>query len=288
MDYALHIGTLVAIYIILGLTLNLIVGYTGLLSLCHAAFFGIGAYATAIATTTFGLNFFVSLLIGMVVATPISLLIGVLLSRLRDEYYALATFGCNTILFSIFLGWHELTGGALGITGIAAPELFGFEFDSNATFFALALFFVVLVYGISLLVTRSQFGRVLQAIRDDEQVAQMLGYRTHYYKLAIFSVTAGLAALAGSLFASYVSYIEPTQFNIMESIFILAIIILGGLANIRGTLLGAIVLVVTPELLRFIGFSTESAGHVRLLIFGVSLVALMLYRPQGLIGRYQL
>jgi branched-chain amino acid transport system permease protein len=288
MDYLFHIGIVVAIYVILGLTLNLVVGYTGLLSLSHASFFGIGAYVTAIATTQYGMNFFVSLPIGIVIAGLTGLLIAALLSRLRDEQYALASFGCNTIIFSIFLGWPALTGGPLGITGISKPELFGFIFDSKVSFFILCAAIAVVVYGIVFLISRSSFGRTLQAIRDDEHVARLLGHNTPLHTLVIFSLTAGIAAVAGSLFASYVSYIEPGQFDIMESIFILAIVILGGMANICGTVLGALLLVVLPELIRFIGFSAESGGHLRLLIFGLSLVVLMLFRPQGLIGRYRL
>ncbi|MDP2587778.1 MAG: branched-chain amino acid ABC transporter permease [bacterium] len=288
MEYVLHILVLIAIYVILGLTLNLLAGYTGLVSLAHAAFFGTGAYVTAILSTRFDLNVLLTMPIGVVVAAVLALGVGVLLQRLRDEYYALATFGINTIFFSIFLGGGRFTKGPLGIAGIAAPHFGGQNLDSPLAFAGLAIVLAALVYVITWWVGGSAFGRTLQAIRDDEVAAEVLGYKTRASKLIVFTISAGLASVAGGLYASYVSYIEPASFDIIESIYIMTIVILGGLARLPGTLVGAVILVVLPELLRFVGLPSEIAGHARILIFGILLVALMLYRPQGLLGRYRL
>ncbi|MFH1402371.1 MAG: branched-chain amino acid ABC transporter permease [Patescibacteria group bacterium] len=288
MEYLIHLGILFAIYAILGISLDLVVGYTGLLSVTHAAFYGIGAYATAILLTGFGVNFFLSVVLGVVFASFVALLMGLVLSKFKGDYYALASFGFNIIVFSIFLNWQELTRGPLGIPGIAKPSLFGFEFSSNFSFLILALAFLLGIFLVARFVVNSSFGRVLKAIREDEEVIQVFGYRTLYYKLTIFVISAGMAGIAGALYASYISFVDPSSFALMESIFILAIIILGGLANLRGAVLGALFLILLPEALRFVGLPSDIAAQMRQVIYGLILVGLMLYRPQGLTGKYKL
>ena len=288
MEYLIHLAILVGIYSILGISLNLVVGFTGLLSVTQAAFYGLGAYATAILLTSFGINFFLATLIGIVLTGVISLLVGLVLSRFRGDYYALGSFGFNIILYSIFLNWQSLTRGPLGIPGIARPTLFGFSFSSNLSFLVLTIVLAALVYLFSRFLTTSSFGRVLKAIREDEPALAVFGYRTIYFKLAIFVIGAMLAALAGSLFASYITFIDPSSFVLFESIFILAIIILGGLANLRGSILGALFLILLPEALRFVGFPSDIAAQMRQVVYGLILILLMLYRPQGLVGEYKL
>jgi len=292
MQYLIHLAILFAIYGILGLSLNLVVGYTGLLSVTHAAFYGIGAYATAILLTSYGVNFFVSVLAAMIVSAIVALLIGLILSKFDDDYYALASFGFNIIIFSVFLNWQELTRGPLGIPGIGKPsfEIFNFQFliSNNLEFLILALLFLGLIYFISRFIVNSSFGRILKTIREDEKAIQIFGYNTLYYKLAIFVISAAMAGVAGSLFASYITFIDPSSFWLMESIFILAIVILGGLSNLKGSLLGALFLILLPEALRFVGMPNDIAAQMRQVIYGVILILLMLYRPQGLAGEYKL
>jgi branched-chain amino acid transport system permease protein len=287
MAYINHLAILFSIYAILGASLNLIVGYTGLLSVTHAAFYGIGAYVTAILLTTIGMNFFLSLIIGVLITALISFLVGIVLSKFRDDYYALGSLGFNVIVFSVLLNWQGLTRGPLGIPGISKPSLFGYNITSGLPFLILSLVLLALVYAASRFITRSSFGRVLKAIREDEEAIKVFGYNTLYYKLAIFVIGAGMAAIAGSLIASYISFIDPISFTLAESIFILAIIILGGLSNLRGSIFGALFLVLLPELLRFVGMPGDIAAQMRELIYGLILVFLMLYRPQGLLGEYK-
>jgi len=292
MQYLIHLAILSAIYGILGLSLNLVVGYTGLLSVTHAAFYGIGAYATAILFTSFGVNFFISVIVAIIISAIIALLIGLILSKFDDDYYALASFGFNIIIFSVFVNWLELKRGQLGIPGIGKPsfEIFNFQFliSNNLEFLILALLFLIIIYFASRFIVNSSFGRILKAIREDEKAIQIFGYNTLYYKLAIFVISAAMAGVAGSLFASYITFIDPSSFWLMESIFILAIVILGGLANLRGSVLGALFLILLPEALRFVGIPNDIAAQMRQVIYGVILILLMLYRPQGLIGEYKL
>jgi len=288
MEYLIHLTILVVIYAMLGISLNLVVGYTGLVSLAQAAFFGLGAYTTAIFLTQTGFGFWVSLVLGVGLSFLISFLIGFVLSKFKEDYYTLGSLGFTVIVFSIFLNWQSLTRGPLGIPGISRPELLAINFSNNFNFLILASLFLILIYFLSKFIVNSSFGRVLKAIREDESVLQVFGYQTLYFKLAIFVISAGMAALAGSFFASYLKFIDPASFTFNESVFILAIIILGGLANLRGSILGALFLVLLPEILRFVGFPIDIAAQMRQVVYGIILILLMLYRPQGLMGEYTL
>jgi len=288
MEYLIHIAILVSIYAILGLSLNLVVGFTGLLSITQAAFYGIGAYVTAILLTSTGMNFFLAMLIGMLITSILALAIGFVLSRFKDDYYALGSLGFNVIIYGIFLNWYGLTRGPLGIPGIPRPSLFGFTFSENAWFLLLSVICAAIIYFLCQFIVKSSFGRVLKAIREDDVAIAVFGYRTLWYKLAIFVISAAMAAMAGSLFASYITFIDPSSFVLTESIFILAIIILGGLANNRGAIVGAACLILLPEILRFVGFPDDVAAQLRQFSYGIILIILMLYRPQGLVGEYRL
>lgn len=288
MEYLIHLSILIGIYAILAVSLNLVVGYTGLLSITHAAFFGVGAYVTALLMVNTDMNFFVALLAAVAGAACVGAAVGIVLSRFKGDYYALVSFGFNVIVFSIFLNWQSVTRGPLGIPGIPRPSLFGYSLSSNSEFLVLVFALVGVVYALSWLIARSSFGRVLKAIREDEDALRVFGYRTHHYKLTIFVVAASLAAVAGALFAVYITFIDPSTFTLTESIFILALIIFGGLGSIEGSLVGAVALVLLPEALRFVGFPGEVAAQMRQAVYGMLLILFMLYRPQGLMGEYKL
>ena len=266
----------------------MVMGYSGQFSLAHAAFYGIGAYTTAILTTQYNWNFFLAMVFGVFSAFLSSALIGVILSKFKGDYYTLGSLGFNVIIFATMLNWQSLTRGPLGIPGIPRPELFGIDFSINFNFLMLTAVSLLFVYLISQYTADSSFGRALKAIREDEQAISVFGYNTHHFKLAIFVIGAGLAAIAGSLFAAYITFIDPTTFHVNESVFLWSIIILGGLGNLRGSLLGALFLILLPEILRFVGFPNEIAAQTRFGIYGLLLVIFMLYKPQGLLGEYKL
>lgn len=288
MEYLIHLAILSSIFAILAISLDLVLGYTGLLSVTHAAFYGIGAYVTALLLKGAGLNFFVALAASILFTMLAAFLIGIVLSKFKTDYYALASLGFNVIVFSIFLNWQSVTRGPLGIPGISRPEVFGFSFSENIIFLLLALVLLALIYQSSQFIVRSSFGRALTAIREDEEALSVFGYYTPSYKLIVFTISAGMAAIGGALFATYITFIDPSSFTINESIFILAIVILGGAGSIRGPLLGAVILILLPEALRFVGFPSDIAAQMRQVIYGLILVGLMLYRPQGILGTYRL
>jgi branched-chain amino acid transport system permease protein len=235
---------------------------------------------------TLGFSFLASVGLGMLVTLACALVVGFVLSRVKGDYYALGSFGFNVIVYSLLLNWETLTKGPLGIFGIPRPEIFGYTFSSNLSFLALTIFVGGLVVALAYYITRSSFGRVLRAIRDDEEILLPFGYVSSRFKLVIFSIAALIASVCGSLYATYISFIDPSSFTLNESIFILTIIILGGLASIRGSVIGAFVLILLPEALRFIGLPNEVAAQLRVVIYGAALVYLMYARPSGLYGKY--
>ena len=299
--FAVRVIQLSAIFAILAVSLNLVIGYTGLLSLAHVGFFGIGAYSVAILTTHpayeqvpghiryFDWPFFAALPVGMVVAGVVALFVGGVLSRFRDDIFVLVTFGLAVIAHRVFLFWLPVTRGAFGIHAIEKPSIFGFVFDGKTEFMLLTLGFLALVVFVSWLVVSSSFGRVLMAIREDEGAIEVFGYKARNYKLTIWVISAMMAAVAGGLSASEQTYIDPQSFVLLESIFLVCIVILGGLASLVGSLLGALVFVLLMEGMRFIDFIPDAlVGQGRLAILGILIVLLMVFRPQGLVGRYKL
>ena len=286
MEYIIHLIIICSLYVSLAISLNLLIGYTGILSVSHAAFYGIGAYGTAILMKTLGVPFFYSVIIAMLITLIISILVGYVLSKVDSDYYALGSFGFNIIVYSLFLNWSSLTGGPLGIFAIPRPSLFGHVITSNTAFLVLTLTTACIVILLSLLITRSHFGRVLRAIRDDEAILAQFHYKSHHYKLLVFAFGACIASVIGSLYATYISFIDPSSFTINESIYILTIVILGGLASLRGSIVGAVVLTLLPELLRFVGLPTEIAAQTRVILYGAALIYLMYARPSGLFGKY--
>ncbi len=288
MDYFLHILILINIYIILAISLDLIAGYTGLLSIAHAAFYGIGAYATALLSIHFQTNFLFNMLFGIVGAGVLGVIIAFPSLRIHDDYFVIATFGFQMIVYSVLNNWVEFTRGPLGIPGIPLASLFGFVFDNHWKFLILSSVFSALAYLLVRKLVSSPYGRVLKAIREDEVFAESLGKNVESYKIQVFVIGGALASVAGNLYAHYITFIDPTSFTILESILVISMVIIGGAGSLRGPIIGAVVLVVLPEALRFVGLPSSVAANLRQIFYGSLLVLMMLYRPQGLIGEYNL
>lgn len=285
MDYVFHLVVLVGIYVMLAASLDLVAGHTGILSLAHAAFFGVGAYCSAILTMNYGVPTVLGVLAGMVLSALISFVVSLPSMRLREDYFVLATFGFQLITFDVLNNWQSLTGGPFGIVGIPEFSLLGYRVESRLGFAALTSLLAAAVIIVLDRVVRSPFGRVLHAIREDEVFAESLGKNTFSFKTQIFGLSASVAALAGSLYAHYITFIDPTSFTVMESILIVSMVIIGGAGSRWGPVAGATVLVLLPEALRFIGLPATAAAHVRQILYGSLLVVVLMVRPQGLAGR---
>lgn len=288
MEYLINLAILFCIYGMLALSLNLVVGMTGLLSLAQAAFYGIGAYACAIGMTSLGLGFFTTILLGILVNGVLAFIVGKILSRFQGDYYAIVSAGLSIIVFSVLLNWKDLTNGPLGIFGISKPAVFGYQLNSNFAYLLLCLLAVALSYWFYSWVDRSSFGRTLKAIREDEQLARSMGYNTKHFKSIIFVVSAAMSGIAGAMFASYIAFIDPSTFQLKEGIFLFTIIIVGGLSSAWGSIIGALILISLPEVLRFIGLPYETAAQMQQIIYGGMLVLMMVLKPQGLFGKYKM
>lgn len=277
---------LVVIYTILAISLDLVAGQLGILSVAQAAFYGLGAYTSALLAVRLGAGFLVGIVAGAAVAAAISLVVSLPSLRLHDDYFVIATFGFQVILFSVFNNWMSLTNGPLGIPAIPQPTILAWRIHSHWEFFFLVVVFGALAYAVVWRIATSPFGRVLRAIRENEVFARSCGKNTLRFKIVTFGVSGALAASAGSLYAHYVTYIDPTSFTVMESILVISMVIIGGAGSPWGPLIGAGVLVTLPEALRFIGLPNSVAANLRQILYGSLLVTMMVFRPRGLVGRY--
>jgi branched-chain amino acid transport system permease protein len=289
MNYIIHIIIMINIYIILTVSTNMLVGMTNLLSMGQAAFYGIGAYLTVLCLMILNLPLILTIIIVIAGTALFSLLIALPSLRLRGDYFVLATLGFQIIVYSILYNWVSLTRGPYGIAGIPAPKLFGFiEISGIYPFFILSSILAMTVIFVFYKLIHSPFGRVLKGIRDDEIAVSSVGRNVINFKIWAFVISSGFIGIAGFIYASYISYIDPTSFNLDEAIFILAAVLIGGTGNIRGPVIGAVFVMVVPELLRFVGMPDSIAANMRQIIYGLTLIILMRYRPQGLLGEYKI
>lgn len=275
-DYYIDIAILAGIYIILALGLNVVIGFSGLLNLGFAAFYAIGAYTCALLTTKAGFGFWSSLPLSVFTATVSGLILAFPALRLRGDYLAIVTLGFGEIVRLTLNNWDSLTGGPNGISGIPLPFVFGLELSGPSHYYYLVLFFVLFAIFIVRRVYYSRTGRAWLALREDEVAAEAMGINTTRYKFLAFSFGAFWAGLAGALFAGKMRFISPESFTFMESVLIACMVILGGIGSIPGVILGALILVILPEVLR-------EFQLYRMLALGIGLVLMMVFRPGGLV-----
>jgi branched-chain amino acid transport system permease protein len=266
-------------------SLTLTAGYSGLISLAHAGFYGIGAYTSAILSVNYGLPFLITLPLAILLSGLLAVLVSVIALRTVDDYFIIITLGIQVVVFSIMNNWTNLTNGPYGITGIPSISLFGYAFNSKISFLILTLILTALVFYLLRNITKSPFGRILIALSEDEIFTKSLGKKVYTAKVASFTIGAMFAAIPGVLYAHYVSYIDPTSFTVNESIFILSIVIIGGMRNLWGSVIAAAVLVILPEALRFVGMPGNIAANMRQIIYGLALVIMMFKYSKGFISK---
>jgi branched-chain amino acid transport system permease protein len=280
MSYLIHLGTTVNLFILLALSLDLLVGYAGLLSLAHAAFFGIGAYASAILTKQ-GWPLLAAQGAGVALAAIISALIAVPSFRVRGIYLLIVTIAVQVLFTVVTQNWTSLTGGDAGIAGIPAYSLFGSALR-GFTFLLFCTACTVAVFFLCRRLVRSPFGLLLRAVRDDEIACAALGKNVAAAKIGVFAFSGAIAAFAGSLYAHYVSYVDPRSFDIGVSILVLLMVMAGGAGTLIGPLLGAVLLTLMPEALKFLPLPPGAAAASRQLLYGLMLILVVYFRPQGL------
>lgn len=278
-SYGIYLLSYWLVYIIATLGLNLIVGYAGLKALGHAAFFGIGAYTSAILMQA-GVDFWLALPAAAVLCFVLGLLVGFPALRVQMHYLAFATLGLNEIVTLILKNEEWLTGGTFGISGIARPTLFGYSFNGSIPYYYFVLFFAVAAFLLLWGIVHSPWGKAFTALRDNPIRAESLGVNIQRYTLLAFAIGGVYAGVAGVLFGSLVQFIDPAPFDVQISILMFLMVILGGPGYMLGPILGAGIGVFAPEWLRF----TEGWY---LLLFGAVIVALMVWLPGGLLSLRQ-
>ena len=285
--YFIYLAILVGIYLILALSLQLAMGFTGLINLGHIAFFAVGAYTSALLTMN-GISFIFAIFLSGFFAMFFGFLLSIPTNKLKGDYLALATLAFNFVVYSVTLNWVSLTRGPLGLPRIPKPLILGFNISSDFQFLILVFIMVLITSFILIKLVKSPFGKVLEATRDNELAARVLGKNTFKIKSIALAVSAFFAGIAGCLFAHFITYINPSSFTIMQLVPILCIVIIGGLASFRGTIIAAIILILLPEPLRFIGFPSTIIGPMRQIIYAVVLLLILLYKPKGFFGKVEL
>lgn len=285
MDLFLHLCIMISIYIIFALSLNLEVGYTGLFNFGHVAFFGIGAYTSAL-LTLHKVPFEIGLLCALILAGLWGFFLSIPSLRLRGDYFGIATLGFGEIIRMVFQNEVWLTKGPMGLPGIPKPILFSIRFATLPQYLLLVLGFASITFVTLRVILRSPFGRVLRAIREDEVATEVLGKNVFRFRVKSFVIGSTFAGLAGTLWAHYITFISPGDFTLLETILVLLIVVMGGKGTEWGPIFGAIVLIFFQESLRFLRLPAEWTRYLaplQQMIFGGLLVLLMIYRPEGLI-----
>lgn len=284
-SYLFHLLIIAVIWSILATSLNLVLGYTGLLSLAHGAFFGLGAYCSALLVTKLEWNFWATIPPAMALAGLFGALLGLLTLRLSGHYFAISTLSFGIVVSLVLEKWDDLTEGPRGISSIPAPtpiSLFGWrevDFESNTAKYYLAVAALALCLVFVWRLVRSPVGRAFEAIRQNELLASCLGVDVVFYKLLAFSLSAAMAGLAGVLYSVYITYINPIDAGLWNGFYAVMYIVIGGMGTFAGPVVGTLFLVTLPELLRM--FQDD-----RLLLLGVLLIITMTFLPQGIVGGF--
>lgn len=276
-NYYINLFAIIGINTILVIGLNLLLGYAGQVSLGHAAFYGLGAYSSGVLTVQFGLNPWLCIIIGVIITSSVAFLIGVPSLKLKGHYLAVATLGFGIIVNIFFNEAESLTGGASGLLGIPRLELFGFKFDNDAKNYYLIWFTTLLIVLAAINIVSSRTGRALKAIHGSEIAASAMGIDVSLYKIKVFVFSAAISSIAGSLYAHYITFVGPTTFSFIVSVFLIIMVVFGGAGNIWGSIIGAALITLIPEFL-------HAFEEYDILIYGLILMVTMIFLPGGITG----
>jgi branched-chain amino acid transport system permease protein len=285
MDYAYHLTIVILIYAVMTVSLDLLIGHAGILSMGHAAFYGIGAYTTAILTAYAGWDWFPALMASVVFTGALAVLVGIPILRLGGDYFILALFGFQSIMTSLILNAEPLTNGPFGIRGIPRPSFDGFVLQSGIGMVLFTAAVTAIVFLIHWRFVASPMKAMLHAIRDDETVAMALGIDVVRTRIVVFGIGGAFAAVAGSLTAFYFRFISVDNFTFFTMILLWAMVFVGGSRSLWGAILGPALLILFPEAFRFVGGENWDIANIQAALYGLLMVLVMLFRPQGLTGR---
>ncbi len=284
LDYLIHIAIMFVVLGMLTLCLDIIIGFVGYLNLGHVAFWAIGSYTYAL-LMLHGQSFFVSMLAAGIAAGLAGLILGFPTLRLKGHYIAIASLGFMYITTALLTNLSDITRGPLGLPGIPRPVIFGISFESDFSFLLLTVGISIVVGVILYRILHSPFGKILETIREDEVASKALGKNTFSYKLQANVLSAFFTGIISALTASFFQYISPTGFGVPQIIFFLAALMVGGAGSFWGGILGAFIVQGLEEMSRFVPLPPNAIGPVRTMIYALLLIAIMLYRPNGILGK---
>lgn len=281
MEFLWEIGIMIFINTILAQSLCLAAGYGGLVSMSHAAFFGLGTYTTAILSISFGFPFWINLPISMCLVAIVAYFIALVAMKTNDDFFVFITLGVQVIISSILNNWIEVTHGPFGLLGVPNIRFLGYEIESEFGFFIISFIMMLLVWIILNRICKSPYGRLLIAIKEDEIYSKSLGKNVYQTKVSAFVISAVLASIAGVLFAYYFNGASPNNHTLDKSIYLLCVVIIGGMRNLKGIFLTVVILELLQEIMRFFGLPMAVAANIRQILYGLALIYLMLKEGFG-------
>lgn len=298
MNYILHLAIFYAIYVAAALGLNLVMGYMGRISLAHAGYVAIGGYTYAIVTSVYKFNFLIAFSISIAIGSIFSLLLSLPAWRFKGDFFVMISLAVQALIYGTINNWHtrnaaigsfkNLTNGSYGISDITKPHLLGCNFETLWSIFVIYAVILGIVFMFFSIISKSPWGRLLECMRDDELALQGFGKPVRRLKIEAFAISGGVTALAGAMYAAYVSYIDPSTASLDDSILWLSVVVVGGLGTLRGSFLGGAIVLLIPEVLRFLPLPLLVAANIRYLAYGLLILLMLHLRPNGLLGKYQL
>lgn len=286
MDYVWHIVTMMSLYVGLAVTLDVLVGRCGMISLAHVAFFGVGAYVAAICAKSLGASLAMCICIAAISGVCCSPVVALPAMRVRGDVYMLITLGIHTIFVDVCTNWTTVTGGSSGLFDIPPSQVWGMPLDTTSSWAAVSVLLAAVVYLVCALISRSPLMRSWAAIREDEIILAACGKSAWHGKLIAAAIACGGACALGAVYARYYGYIDPNAFNTTQSILVLSMVIVGGAGSATGPALGAAGLALLPEALRMAGVPGPLSSNLQQIAFGLLMTALMIVRPSGICGKY--
>lgn len=282
MDYIIHLLILICIYLILAQGFNVPFGIGRLFNLAHVAVYAVGAYVTALFSTELGIGFWSCVYSSMAIAGLFSLLIGAISLKLEDDYFAIGTIAFSSVVTALLINWKSLTRGVLGIPGIPRPEIYQVDFYDNTNFLYLVSIAMLITQVVIYILIKNPYGRTLRAQAEFQYAANALGKNAVKAKLFSFVIASCAAGLAGSFYAYYINYIDPTSFSLTEMIFVLTIVVVGKPGSFWGVIASTIFLVLLPEPLRFIDIPPSILGPMRQMIYACILFGVVYWKKETL------
>lgn len=285
MNYVFSILILIAVYSLLSVSLDLIMGHGGMFHMGHGGFFAVGAYAGALLATSLNLPFFLEILLAGVVAAVFGMIIGFPSIRLKGDYITFCSYGFAVVIYTVANNWMDVTNGPIGISGIMRPEIFGISFASLPMYLLICVVICAVCFFIIYRILNSPYGKSIQATREDEIATYACGVNVASLRVQIFCIGAFFAGVAGVMYIHYMMLCDPTGFKVATSSLLVSMVIIGGMGSMKGAIAGAVLVIGVPELLGLLGLPSNYTEQIQNILYSLLLIIIIIKRPQGLFGK---